>query len=205
MLIQPAPNGARGVNTTLRFNAPRAQAIKNAGYQFIIRYLEALTIAERDCILGAGLGLLAVGYSRRPGWLPTADLGAQDGAHHVEHATAAGLMRGMTLYCDLEGPGAATTGASCIGYVNTWARIVQSAGYIAGAYLGYGIPLSSSQLYHSLAVTQYWSGGGHPVDVRGYSMVQDNRSITVAGLLVDVDTISTDGRGDTPVFLIGDS
>ena len=96
MIIQPAPNGARGVDTMLRFNAARAKAIKDAGYDFIVRYIEALTVAERDCILGIGLALLAVGYSRRPGWMPSAELGAQDAAHHIEHATAVGLMRGMT-------------------------------------------------------------------------------------------------------------
>jgi hypothetical protein len=58
-------------------------------------------------------------------------------------------------------------------------------------------------MYYSLAVIQYWhGGGGRPVDVRGYSMVQSNHSITVAGLLVDENVVSTDGRGDTPIMLI---
>lgn len=205
MIIQPVPSGARGVDTTLRFNSARAKAIKDAGYDYIIRYIEALTIAERDAILGAGLGLGAVGYSRRPGWLPSADLGLQDGQHHLEHATSAGLMRGMTLYCDMEGPSATATAANVIGYVNTWARQIVSAGYIPGLYVGYGVPLSSSQMYHALTVTQYWSGGGsRPVERRGYSMTQAHQSITVAGMLIDENTVKIDGCGDTPIMLFGD-
>lgn len=204
MIIQPAPNGARGVDTMLRFNAARAKAIKDAGYDFIVRYIEALTVAERDCILGIGLALLAVGYSRRPGWMPSAELGAQDAAHHIEHATAVGLMRGMTLYCDVEGPSSAARDRDCIAYVNTWARLIKSEGYIAGGYFGFAVPLTSYQMYHSLGVTQYWSGAGsRPVETRGYSMRQANRSITVDGLLVDEDWIATDGCGDTPILLIG--
>jgi hypothetical protein len=202
MIIQPAIDGSKGVDTTLRFNPGRAALIKSAGYDFVMRYIEALTVAERDAILGAGLGLGAVGYSRRPGWMPSAELGQQDAQHNLEHATSAGLMRGMTLFLDLEGPSASATAGACIGFVNTWARAVQAAGYIAGLYVGYGLVLTADQLYRSLAVTQYWSDGGNrKVAVRGCSMHQHAPSVYVSGLLVDTNQVTTDALGDTPVLM----
>lgn len=205
MKLYPLPDGARGVDTTLRFTPARAKLIKDAGFDFIMRYIEALTVAERDAILGQGLALGAVGYSRRPGWVPSIALGEQDARHHIEHVTAAGLMRGMTLYCDLEGPGAQTTGKLCIGYVNAWAHIIQSEGYIAGLYCGYGVPLSPDQMYYSLAVTGYWhGGGGRAVAIRGYQITQHAPSIYVSGLLVDTNNVTADGLGDTPVLIVED-
>jgi hypothetical protein len=202
MIIRPATDGSKGVDTTLKFTPQRAAAIKFGGYSFIMRYIEALTVAERDAILGAGLGLGAVGFSRRPGWMPSADLGLQDAQHHIEHATSAGLMRGMTLYCDMEGPSASASAGDCIGFVNAWARAVIAAGYLAGLYVGYGLPLTADQLYRSLLVTQYWSDGGNrKVAVRGCSMHQHAPSVYISGLLVDTNQVTTDALGDTPVLM----
>ncbi|VVB55274.1 Uncharacterised protein [uncultured archaeon] len=200
--IQPAFNGARGVDTILTFNAERAKTIKQAGFNFVVRYLGSLTKNERDIITGEGLGLLAVTYSRRAGWIPSADLGTADGAHAVINADNAGLLPGMSLYIDIEGP---SVHGDCISYINNCASKMQSADFRAGMYVGWGIPLNSYQLYHALRVTGYWHSVSWepPVDVRGYQMTQEYPpNQHVAGLQVDKNHIETDGRGDTPHWLI---
>lgn len=203
--VQSASSGAKGVDTIATFTPAMAARLKAAGYDFVVRYLGALHPTERDAILGAGLGLLAVGYSRRPGWAPSAALGASDGAQAVAHAQVAGLMPGMTLFCDLEGPASGTTSGDCIAYINAWAAPVVAAGFVAGVYVGYAIPMTPSQLYHDLQVTAYWASCSRPqaVAVRGYMMTQDpHANQIVAGIQVDIDTITADANGDTPRWMI---
>jgi hypothetical protein len=205
MRVEQAPNGARGVDTILPFTASRAKAIKGAGYDYVVRYLGVLTTPERNIILQAGLALLAVNYSRRPGWHPSASIGDLDGLASVAHARKAGLPDGMSLYCDIEGPGGGAN--DTIAHVNAWATRVQAAGYKAGMYVGYGIQLSDVQMYHDLKVTGYWDSCSRNVDVakRGFQMFQHYPpNVHVAGLQVDVNHIETDGMGDTPSWLVGD-
>lgn len=205
MRVEAAFAGARGVDTILPFGPSRALAIKAAGFAFIVRYLGALTTLERNVILHAGLALLAVTYSRRPSWQPSGELGDQDGLHAVQNARTAGLPEGMSLYCDLEGPGG--VGADTIDYVNAWADRVQAAGFKAGLYVGYGVQLSDEQMYHSLKVTGYWDSCSRNVGVahRGFQMFQEYPgNQKVAGILVDVNHIEKDGQGDTPSWLVGD-
>jgi len=204
--VQAAPSGAKGVDTIAPFTKDIAARFKAEGYSFVVRYLGALHPIERDAILGAGLGLLAVGYSRRAGWEPTAVEGASDGAAAVVHAREAGLLEGMTLFCDLEGPASSTTAADCIAYVNAWAKPVADAGYVAGLYVGYGVPLTPQQLYQDLIVTAYWHSLSRVQDVavRGYQMVQQAPgNQMVLGVKVDIDIIQPDKNGDTPRWMIG--
>jgi hypothetical protein len=203
--VVAAPSGAKGVDTVTPFTAAIAAKFKAAGYEFVVRYLGAVHPEELQAILGAGLALLMVGYSRRPGWQPTAALGVEDGDNAVLHAQQAGLPKGMTLYCDLEGPASSTTAADCIAYVNAWADAVSAAGYIAGLYVGYGVPLTPQQLYQDLHVTAYWHSCSkvQNVAVRGYQMIQQAPGNQMClGVLVDFDVIQTDANGDTPHWLV---
>jgi hypothetical protein len=205
MIVEPAPSGARGVDTILTFGPSRAKAIKDAGFDFVIRYLGTLTMLERNVLLNAGLALLAVTYSRRAGWQPNTAVGDSDGQHAVQNARMAGLPEGMSLFLDVEGPHG--KGADVIGYVNAWATRVIAGGYRAGIYVGYGIPLTDQQMYYSLKVTGYWDSCSKNVGVavRGFQMVQEypgNQKI--AALQVDVNRIQADLLGCTPNWLIGD-
>jgi hypothetical protein len=207
VIVQAARPGAKGVDCITVLNATSAHRLKAAGIDFVVRYLGTLGAPERDAILGAGLALLAVGYSRSPGWSPNAALGAQDGAAAVLHATQAGLPSGMHLFCDLEGPASTATGSDAITYVNVWAAAVRAAGYRAGLYVGYGVPLSSWELYHRLTVDAYWHSCSQvpDVDFRGYSLIQNAKANQViAGIQVDVDEVQADKLGDTPMWLAPD-
>jgi hypothetical protein len=203
--VQAAPSGVKGIDTITPISAAIAAKFRGAGYSFVVRYLGAITAVERDAILNAGLALLAVGYSRRAGWQPSAALGAADGAGAVLHAGQAGFPIGMSLYCDLEGPSSSTTATDCIAYVNAWAEAVTGAGYRAGLYVGYGIPMTPEQLYEDLKVTAYWHSCSQVQDVavRGYQMVQQAPgNQMVLGVQVDVDVIQADKKGDTPYWIV---
>jgi len=203
--VARATHNCRGVDTIIPFSAHMAQTFKEGGYSFVVRYLGALNTTERDNILNAGLGLLAVAYSRRAGWVPSGVEGASDGDSAVRHAQQAGLMRGMTLFCDMEGPELGVSPGAVISYINNWATRVIQAGYLAGLYVGYQVPLTPNQLYHSLNVTGYWSSCSLPqaVAVRGYQMFQDHPgNFTIFGYRVDTNTIKADLNGDTPVWMI---
>ncbi len=203
--VASAPTGAKGIDTIAPLSSEVARTFKQQGYSFAVRYLGAMAAGEISAILEAGLGLLAVGYSRRAGWQPTAAEGASDGAAAVQHAKDAGLLKGMTLFCDLEGPASTTTAADCVAYVNAWAAPVPAAGYIAGLYVGYGIPLTPQQLYQDLLVTAYWHSVSkvQAVAVRGYQMFQQSPGNQIInGVKVDVDIIVADANGDTPSWMI---
>ena len=203
--VLKSPPGAKGVNTVATFGSATAAKFKSAGYSFVVRYLGALTAREASVIIGQGLGLLAVGYSRRPGWIPTGPEGKADGILKIDQAENAGLIPGMTIFCDLEGPGGEGLRERCIDYVNEWAAPIQAAGFVAGLYVGYGVPLTPDELYHELAVTAYWHSCSQVQAVahRGYQMTQlypPNR--TVCGTKVDIDFIQADAKGDTPMWMI---
>jgi hypothetical protein len=203
--VLKSPPGAKGVDTVAKISAATAAKLRAAGYSFVVRYLGALDAREASVIIGQGLALLAVGYSRRPGWIPSAPEGKADGMLKIEQAEAAGLLPGMTLFCDLEGPGGPNVHDACIDYVNEWARPIQEAGFVAGLYVGFGVPLTSDELYHELAVTAYWHSCSvvPAVAHRGYQMVQlapPNR--TVCQTKVDIDFIQADAKGDTPMWMI---
>jgi hypothetical protein len=206
MIVQRATPGAKGVDTILTFTPKLAAKFKAAGFDFVVRYVEALTVAERDIILNAGLALLGCGYSMKAHWTPSSDLGTLHAKHQIEHAVKCGLPSGMSLYCDLEGPNPLAGALSVIAYVNAWADVVQGLGYKAGLYVGYGVPLSAYQLYWHLKVTGYWHSCSRVQDVavRGYQMIQQSPgNQTICGALVDVDIIQPDQKGETPNWLIG--
>lgn len=205
--VQPATPGARGVDCITVLSSASAARLKAAGISFAVRYLGSLTVAERDAILGAGLALLAVGFSRKPGWSPTGALGAQDGAAAALHAEAAGLPTGMHLFCDLEGPAGGTHPDDTIAYVNAWAAAVSAAGYLPGLYVGFACGLTPQQLYESLHVACYWHSCSSVPEVatRGYAMIQDvHANQVIAGVQVDVDIVQADKLGGVPYWLVAD-
>jgi hypothetical protein len=207
MSVQPATPGAKGIDCITILTSASAARLKAAGTDFAVRYLGSLTKGEAQAILGAGMALLVVGFSRKPGWSPSAALGASDGAAAVLHAQEADLPAGLTLFCDFETPSASATAQDCIDYINAWAKAVRAAGFRAGLYVGFGVPLTSQQLYHDLIVDCYWRAGNAPqtVAVRGYCMKQSPQfNQIVAGIEVDADEILTDALGGVPFWLVDD-
>jgi hypothetical protein len=200
---QPSFVRALGVDTIATITAVEAAALKADGFSFVIRYLGSVTFAELDVILSAGLAFMPVGYSRKGGWLPTALLGSQDGALAAYRAKLLVLPPGVTVWCDLEGMGG--TAADTIAYAEAWGAAVQTAGFIAGVYVGAGIPLNSTQLYALNNITAYWHSCSEVPDVNecGYMMIQlTPPDLIVCGIEVDVDVIQEDRMGRLPVWTV---
>lgn len=200
--------GALGVDCVqVIANAGLAKGLYDAGFRFVVRYLGGVSSSEVDIILNAGLAFMPVGYSRKPGWLPSGGLGTMDGNNAVSHCTALGLPKNVTVWCDLEGPGGHAQ--DVIDYVNAWAHCVQNAGYEAGLYVGYATLLTSEELY-KLAVTRYWHSLSRVTDSAGqlaepgcgWCMHQLSPSVGRAGVWVDVDVIGEDYKGRMPTWCV---
>ena len=84
--VQPATPGVAGIDTVSHITYEQALALYAAGYRFIVRYLGHITPAEVIDITTARMAVLFVaGYSRRPGWIPTSEIGALDGKMAIDH------------------------------------------------------------------------------------------------------------------------
>jgi hypothetical protein len=205
LTVQPAISGAKGVDTIARITHEQAKALYAFGYTFAVRYLGHVTLAEVTDITQAGLGVLFIaGYSRAPGWVPTASMGALNGAQAIIDARKIGCI-GASIYLDFEGPNSKSSKADCLLYANAAAHAIQQGGSPAGLYVGWGIPLDSVELYWALSFTGYWKSMSNVPDVgnRGYQMIQHSpANQVICGVTVDVDTIQTDHKGDVPQWLI---
>lgn len=210
MQVVPTTPGMQGFDTDTSLDI-FAQDLAAAGFGYAIRYLSRtipenpsdLTADEVNTILSAKLGLMAVQHVPKPGWSPTGNLGNAYGQAAVTNAKAAGLPPGMSLWCDLEGVAPYTTAADTIAYVNGWAKLVASAGYLPGLYVGANQPLSGDDLYWRLVVKRYWKSASTVPDIpyRGYCMVQALMPAPFAGVSIDRDVAMADNFGGVPMMV----
>jgi hypothetical protein len=198
------------VDTAGQLTPKLVAAVKAAGYQGIVRYVPHVGAAGKGDITaseaaticaGTGLGLLLVQHVRLPNWNPINCSGHNDGMAAASRAFGIGYPHGAHLFVDLEGiagPGAATTV-----YAEAWAQAVVDAGYRAGAYVGYAVPLTAVELYNLHNITSYWCDAGpRQVATRGFSMKQHSE-VTIGGMLFDPDDVFADGKGETPAWMMG--
>ena len=141
--------------------------------------------AELLRIAAAGLACCLVQHVRGPekgftGWRPSRHSGADDAAAAVAAAQAAGYPAGAHLFLDLENidDGAFAT----IQYAVAWQHVVIAAGYRAGLYVGFQVPLHPLDLYDLPGFDCYWSDAGHrEVATRGCAVIQ-GAGIVVGGV-----------------------
>ncbi len=208
MQVKTSHVGALGADSVQALTPTTAKALKDSGISFSIRYLGSVSPAELSIILDAGLAFMPVTFSRAPGWLPSASLGASDGVAAIAHLKALGLPPGATVWLDLEGPGGTST--DVVAWVNAWADYVKNAGYDPGLYVGYGAKLTSHELY-ALHVDRYWhsvskvtdTGGNIAEPNCGWCMHQLNPSVMWAGVWADIDVVQQDYQGRTPTWVTG--
>ena len=196
------------VDTAAKLDGATIQAVRAANYACLIRYVNLpgvspqrdIDAAELSAILDAGLALMLVQHVRYPGWDPARASGVTDANAAIETARNARYRRGAHLYVDLEGING--TAAATIQFANDWASTVVAAGYLAGAYIGYNVPLSPEQIYDLHLVTSYWSDQGpRKVATRGFAIKQ-HAQIKLHGVDFDPDTIQNDLEGETPAWMI---
>ncbi|MDB5135461.1 MAG: hypothetical protein JWP37_2064 [Mucilaginibacter sp.] len=208
--VQPAAAGLSGFDVNSILSATGAQNLKNAGYDFCVRYVPRtaalaagnLTNAEALNILNAGLALMAVQHVAIEGWVPDENLGAAYGSYAATYASeVVGLPRGMNIWCDLEGVAPGTDAADVIAYCQAWYDAVNAAGYVPGIYVGWDTMLTSQQLYSDLPFQHYWRAYNGPgVATRGFQVLQTTEK-TVSGITIDPDTTQNDNLGGTALWL----
>jgi hypothetical protein len=204
MIVQPIPVGARLADTITVLTDTTCKALKAAGMDGVVRYWETLTPAEVQNILDASLGLSVCGYSRAPGWVPSAALGTQDGYDELAKAQAlfGQVMEDMDLWIDLEG---------CAGPSEATSEYLQAAGAAltshlarAGVYVGDDPGgLDGPGLYAPAAITGYWrSPSIVPEPACGYSRSQLWPTVFRGGVSVDIDFCGSDRRGRVGTWIV---
>ncbi len=186
--------GMRGIDTVASLSPEFCRSLRQAGYEFVGRYLDSLTLAELAGILGADLGLIGIRYAHAAGWVPSGSLGATDGAVTVNKARALGLPAGMAIACDLEGCARTSAPTDVESYLGAWQAAVTGAGYVAMLYVGFEAVLSGVQLAALPGFTHYWrSCSAVPEPQVGYCLLQLRPgNLQVLGLQVDVDVVEAD-------------
>lgn len=195
------------VDTNVKLNPAILQQVRDAGYAGVARYVPLpnnplgsdIDGPELAAILEIGLGLLLVQHVRRAPWDPMQHSGETDARAAVQFARAAGYPAGAHVFVDLEG--ISGTGPATKTFAEAWANVVVAEGFLAGAYVGYSVPLNPQELYLLHNVTSYWSDmGPREVAERGFAIKQ-HAEIVIAGTRFDPDTVQADGRGETPAWM----
>lgn len=210
--VQAAPAGAQGFDCDSVVSLSTAQAFRNEGYVFCVRYLSLATSqgsgdlspAEASNILQAGLALMAVQHVASEDWVPSAALGTTNGSNAANNAKSVGFPPGVNVWLDLEGVASGTSAQTVIDYCNNWYAQVVAAGYVPGIYVGANCILTGSQLYNDLQFQHYWQSLSTvpAIPTRGYQMVQSLVSQPVNGIGIDHDVTQSDQLGGTVLWLM---
>lgn len=197
-------------DTTWRITANVAQALRQAGYVGVYRYvplpgnasLGDISLVEAHTITDAGLQLGLVQHCRRPPVMLALHSGLQDATTATDAAREAGYPPGCHLFLDLEGAAGNATQVAL--YCNGWSTQVTADGYGCGLYVGYSAILSPDQLYALPRFDRYWSDAGpRAVSTRGFCIRQHSPEVTVGGVNFDRDTMAPDALGDLPMVAAG--
>lgn len=209
-------NGVRGFDADCRISPPMASRFYAHGFRFAMRYVRRASPNGHDLVAGeiitlltAGLAVGVVQHCANPGWHPTASLGAAYGSTAALETVGAGMPRGATVFCDLEGVAPHTPANDVLAYLESWHAKVREAGYHPGLYIGDSCGLSGAQFFHDTPFDCFWAAYNINRDqiptVRGVAMRQliakpGDRFVGCPD--IDVDVLHADALGMTPTFLL---
>lgn len=207
-----APEGLRGFDANQHISQSVAQAFRNAGHRFCLRYVPRhddnpgdITQSEAHGIMSAGLGLMIVQHVKSPPWVPNGNMGAQYGANAARVSTNIGYLPGGMIWCDLEGVDLHTDHRDVISFCNNWLDQVGHAGFTPGLYVGFDPGLTADELYSRLRFEHYWSAYNLNRDqfpaTRGVQMKQGIERV-FSGVRYDPDTIQRDALGGLPLMAV---
>jgi hypothetical protein len=204
---QAIPGNYADINQKL--SGTQAKELADNGILGVARYIprEAALVAgnitqsEMQAIIEY-LSLYFVQHCPMAGFIPNAALGQAYGAYAVTYLKSIGAPSLVSVFLDLEGVGASAKDLDVIGYANAWWEQVNAGGYTPGIYIGFGTNLSNLQLYVNLKFKSYWASYNtdQSIPTRGWQIRQHTQT-TVAGMIIDPDTISADELGDLPMLL----
>jgi hypothetical protein len=177
------------------------ETLKRSGYAAIM--LDAMTTGVTGYAayaLNAGLGIgLFQGY-----W-PEAWTSIQYARPRAQYlldvAQKIGLPPELPLWLDLEAVPATVTAEAMEEWVTAWADEIVGAGYQPGIYEGAGNQLGAANFRHLAAVFQslvFWRSLSIVIAIEaGYVLVQTRGDVTLDDVLVDIDNVRADAKGQT--------
>jgi hypothetical protein len=207
-IVQQA-NACNIVDTDTKLTPTVLAQVAANGYAGIVRYVPLpsnsvrgdIDATELQAILDAELSLLLVQHVRTPGWNPAKCSGKGDALAAIETAKAAGYLPGGHVFLDLEG--ISGTAPDTKAFAEEWAATIVQAGYCAGCYVVYDVPLNAVQLYNLHNFHSYWSDAGpRNVATRGFAIKQKQPTVKIAGVDFDADALRPDNLGDTPFWMM---
>lgn len=212
--VQAAPGNVKGFDANTVIDAAQAQAFRDAGFQFALRYVgrvdmhpQDLTTAEAETLLSAGLALMPVQHVLAGEWMPTGPLGTEYGTNAATFSQQIGFPPGVNVWLDLESVSTQAATADVVAYCTNWHAAVSAAGYVPGVYIGWQPGLTGEQLY-DLPFRHYWAAynvdGVSTPRPRGYQLVQSSGSGPIGTLgtdVYDVDETRVDDEGGSVLWL----
>lgn len=222
---KPPPGVWTGVDTAGDDDSPGnvitpeiARELRSDGYRWVARYTRpdgvvlsnpkpggdwqgcySLSIAESRWILEGGLGIVLVQF----GIFGDANRGNDAGKAALSCTRKLGIPTDVHHFADVEGSGPASAGpVKCKAYIEAWAAGNNAGGGYTGLYRTGQVPLSARQTYRLAGVTTYWAAAGPipPSPAPRGDCIQQRPPSRVAGMLVDVDYMRLDNRGDFPIL-----
>lgn len=176
-------------------------ALRQAGYRGVI--LDVLSTGwDTDYTAALSAGLLVMLYQGY--WSPAWANPAEATTRARQAIAAADLVHypvPAVIWLDLEGVPDTVSADSCAAWIDTWAGLVQDAGYAPGLYVGVPQPLSAQALYDRPAIQHYWRGcSADVVDVavRGYQLRQ-SCGYVLSGIPLDRNTVALDALHGMPI------
>jgi Domain of unknown function (DUF1906) len=194
-----------GFDTEAHLNGRQSVGLRSAGYELCGRYVSLpnnpigadIDADEFAMLIAAGFEVILFQHVRSPPWHPEAHSGVDDGECAAAHALRVGYPLGAHLWLDLEG--IASGAPATIVFAEAWQSAVRAAGFSAGCYSGYDVPLSPEALYLLHGFNSYASDAGpRSVATRGYWLKQHQERV-VAGVRIDHDTLGPDLLGDVAI------
>lgn len=196
-VARPALPFTRGIDCLTPMANNVARMFYADGYRFVGRYLETLTLLERDWIFSAGHGIFLY-TEATPGTLDAA-AGSSKGIASVARAKALKAPSDLHILIDLE----ATHGdaASVTDYANTFHDELVSGGQDSITYVGAGQILNATELY-ALKTHRYMrSGSLVPKPACGWCALQlSPLDQMIHGQRVDVVIVENDYKGRLPTL-----
>jgi hypothetical protein len=197
------------VDTDAKLTPAVIAQVAAKGYAGVVRYVPLpgvkadndIDAGELQAIVDGGLAAMLVQHVRYPGWNPAMCSGQGDALAAIETAKTAGYLPGGHIFLDLEGIDGSAADTKV--FAEQWGATIVQAGYCAGCYVGYGVPLNAVQLYNLHDFHSYWSDAGpRQVATRGFAMKQKGPAVTIGGIRFDPDTMQPDRLGDMPFWMI---
>lgn len=209
LIVRPAPL-CLAVDSVEEFSDSALDALWAWGARGIFAY-QGLRASAFARYLAKRFFVGFVGYSRSPGWVPSAATGAQDAKSVLDHVH--GVLQvpaGVTIFDDVEEPSAAAGHEALIEHVDGHAAPVAAAHDVAGDYVGDSCGLTSEEWQARPNVHRYWQScalirdrfGKAVEPARGWCVVQGRPpNYRIGAAQVDVDFVKQDYCGASPTVV----